>query len=620
MISRRRLLLATTGLILPGRLCAQVGQVAIVNRPTPGGTASIAVATPGAGTTSASTSLSGTYGGSFTGTQIDYYWSTSSGSPAGGSWVTNIAASPSGGAWSATGSYPAGAATYYLFVRETSATSVVSSASGSVVVSSGAGQTPMRAITATRRFGVHTHFEYTSAWSSAAGATKYNSTTSIQQALDGLNPAGRGTGIHILRGDGRYNSGGSVAGTHLATILALGGYQCMLYLGYPGGPNYDFVVSYMAGIPAGQTFGYEGALEVDNASWGMVPLNLGVILDSNSTTYYGWNGVASYQINMSQNATIAASGKPRLRWSLSVPANGAVGNAGATALTARGQSEATTMNYGNTHFYQKSGANPFSPANGQCLSNMATSSADTDAIGLPRAITEWGFLDLGTSDGYSMHGTETSVAFNYVSSIFNSIYCDSSLSSYAINVAEFYELFNTGTFGGSGVNGGTEEDCFGIYRLDGSPKQCAIALHDIFAVIGDAASNAATFTTSNLAITATGLPSGTYPAGGHYVLLQNAAGQFFILVWQNYNVYLNSGIVSPPSAVSVTMTFGRSFSLIERIDPLARASALAGTPGSPGTTLANMSTIGNPPAAQTISGNNAITWSFQGPMILRLTP
>jgi hypothetical protein len=480
----------------------------------------------------------------------------------------------------------------------------------------------MRCITATRRFGVQVHYEYTSAWSSAAGATQYNSTTSIQRALDGLNPAGRGTGIHINRVDGRYNSGGSVADTHLATILALGGYQVMPYLGYASGasPNYDSVVSYMASIPAAQVFGYEGALEVDNSSWGMVGLNLGVILDSNSTTYYGWNGAAAYQTNMSQNATIAASGKPRLRWSLSVPANGAVGNAGATALGGLGQSEATTMNYGNTHFYQKNGANPFNTTNGQCLSVMATSAADTIALGMPNGITEWGFLDLGTSDGYSMHGTETSVAFNYVSSVFNAIRCDSSLSTQALNIAEFYELFNTGTFGGAGVNGGTEEDCFGIYRLDGSPKQCAISLHDIFAVIGDAASNALTFTTSNLAITETGLPSGTYPAGAHYVLLQNAAGQFFILVWQNYNIYLNSGTVTPPTAVAVTMTFGRSFTTIERIDPLARASSLAGTPGSPGTTLANMSTIGNPSAAQTVSGSNSIGWSFQGPMILRLTP
>ena len=139
LITRRRgLLLATPALILPHRARAQLGTLMGVGGPASSGAQSIAVSTPAGGAPSGTLGLSGTYGGAFTGTQIDYYWSTSNGSPTGGSWVTGIAASPSGGTWATGGSavsYPSSAATYYLFVRETSATSVVSSASGSVVVS-----------------------------------------------------------------------------------------------------------------------------------------------------------------------------------------------------------------------------------------------------------------------------------------------------------------------------------------------------------------------------------------------------------------------------------------------------------------------------------------------------
>jgi hypothetical protein len=120
-----------------GIAIAQVGQVADVVQHVGVTSPTIAVSTPAGGITSGTLGLSGTYGGTFTGSNIDYYWSTASGSPTGGSWVTGIAASPSGGSWTTGGSaasYPSSAATYYLFVRESSATSVVSLASGAVVV------------------------------------------------------------------------------------------------------------------------------------------------------------------------------------------------------------------------------------------------------------------------------------------------------------------------------------------------------------------------------------------------------------------------------------------------------------------------------------------------------
>ena len=96
----------------------------------------IAVVSPAAGIEGASLAISGSYSGAFAGTQIDYGWSTTN--TVAPTYATAIAASPSGGAWHATVTYPASIGTWYLWVRETSATGVVGVAAASTATTSSA--------------------------------------------------------------------------------------------------------------------------------------------------------------------------------------------------------------------------------------------------------------------------------------------------------------------------------------------------------------------------------------------------------------------------------------------------------------------------------------------------
>ncbi|WP_424140636.1 carbohydrate-binding domain-containing protein [Roseomonas chloroacetimidivorans] len=109
-----------------------------------------------------------------------------------------------------------------------------------------------------------------------------------------------------------------------------------------------------------------------------------------------------------------------------------------------------------------------------------------------------------------------------------------------------------------------QEQHYGLFRNDGSAKPAAIALHNLTTILGDAASDAATFTTGTLNYTVSNLPS-----AGHHMLMQEANGNFDILLWNEPVIWDDSNSRDlTVAAQNVTVNLGGTFSTVNVYDPL----------------------------------------------------
>ena len=107
-----------------------------------------------------------------------------------------------------------------------------------------------------------------------------------------------------------------------------------------------------------------------------------------------------------------------------------------------------------------------------------------------------------------------------------------------------------------------DEDHFGLFNVDGTPKAAAIAVHDLTTILGDAGSAAQSFTTAPLTYGLTNLPY-----YGNQMLLEKSNGVYDLALWAEQRIWdYTNNVEIPIAAVTVTVTFGQVYQVINVYD------------------------------------------------------
>lgn len=117
---------------------------------------------------------------------------------------------------------------------------------------------------------------------------------------------------------------------------------------------------------------------------------------------------------------------------------------------------------------------------------------------------------------------------------------------------------------------GNPTDTYGLFNSDGTPKEAAIALHDLTTILQDTDPNAATFTTGSLNYSIDNLPF-----TGNSLLMEKSNGAFDIVVWNEPQIWdqnTASEVIAPTS--DVTVNLGATYGTVEVFDPMQGTSPI----------------------------------------------
>ncbi len=125
-----------------------------------------------------------------------------------------------------------------------------------------------------------------------------------------------------------------------------------------------------------------------------------------------------------------------------------------------------------------------------------------------------------------------------------------------------------------------QEDNFGLFNTDGSPKAAAVYIHDLISILHDGGASAATFTPGSLSYGLSNLP-----ATASSMALEKSNGAYDIAVWNGNATVFNSatGTAMTPAASNVTLQLGGTYQTVEIFDPVQGST--------PVQTLHNVSTV-----------------------------
>jgi hypothetical protein len=118
--------------------------------------------------------------------------------------------------------------------------------------------------------------------------------------------------------------------------------------------------------------------------------------------------------------------------------------------------------------------------------------------------------------------------------------------------------------------GDSQEEHFGLFRLDNSPKPAATAIHNLTTILADTAGNASNFGTHTLDFTVTNAPDTV-----NTVLTEKSNGSFQLITWAEPDIW-NQDTNQDINVASKTETisFGQRFNTVEIFDPLVGTSAI----------------------------------------------
>ena len=202
---------------------------------------------------------------------------------------------------------------------------------------------------------------------------------------------------------------------------------------------------------------------------------------------------------------------------------------------------------GNVHIY-----NGNVPPSSYLPSRL--SAASMIAPGLPMVLTETGY-DTMTQD----HLTGVAFVNEDVQAKF---ILDTYLDAYQLGAATTYVYELLDEYADPADT--NHEDHWGLFNSDGTPKEAAIALHDLTAILGDHGSSAETFAAGSLNYSVSNLPK-----TGNDMLMEKSNGAFDIVVWneaQLWNQTNNSEYSVAPTTVTVSL--GNVYQTVEVFDPL----------------------------------------------------
>ena len=193
---------------------------------------------------------------------------------------------------------------------------------------------------------------------------------------------------------------------------------------------------------------------------------------------------------------------------------------------------------------------------GQQLSTVmdaGITAAQASAPGKPIFVTETGISSAG-------YGTATWGVADQVTQ--GLILTNALLDAYADGASKtfIYDLMDDPN------EGSTQEDDFGLFQSNGTPKMAAIDIHNLLTILAD--DGTGTVSDGALAYGISGLPSTATS-----MLLEKSNGTFDLVIW-NTNAIISNGTtdVSPPSS-AVTVTFANVLTAINVYDPISEAAA-----------------------------------------------
>jgi Ca2+-binding RTX toxin-like protein len=216
---------------------------------------------------------------------------------------------------------------------------------------------------------------------------------------------------------------------------------------------------------------------------------------------------------------------------------------------------ASQSNWNNTHPYPKNGIQPYQTI----LSDKSQQSAVDP--GKPFAITEGGYHTSLLAD---THGGWEGVSEAVQAKLSLNFYMDAALLG--SKLTHQYQLLDAWK---DGKGGGDQEAHFGFFRLDGSAKPSATAIHNLTTLLKDSGSTAKSFAAGSLDVTTSGLPS-----SGHTYVMEKSNGSYQIVAWAEPDIW-NQGTDKAIAAKTSTVTFklGHSYDTIQVFDPIKGTSA-----------------------------------------------
>ena len=118
--------------------------------------------------------------------------------------------------------------------------------------------------------------------------------------------------------------------------------------------------------------------------------------------------------------------------------------------------------------------------------------------------------------------------------------------------------------------GNSQEEHFGLFRLDNSPKPAATAIHNLTTILADTAGNAGSFGRRDLDFTVSNAP-----ASGHTLLAEKSNGIWQLITWAEPDIWnedANQAIAVRPT--TQTISFDQTFQTVEIFDPLLGTSPI----------------------------------------------
>jgi len=110
-----------------------------------------------------------------------------------------------------------------------------------------------------------------------------------------------------------------------------------------------------------------------------------------------------------------------------------------------------------------------------------------------------------------------------------------------------------------------QEDNFGLFKADGTPKMAARYLHNLLAILADTGSHAASFSPGRHAVGLSGLP-----ATASSMLLEKSFGTFELVLWNGNATLMNatSGEVETPPTGNIIARLGATYQTVKVYDPV----------------------------------------------------
>ncbi|TLU72542.1 carbohydrate-binding domain-containing protein, partial [Lichenicoccus roseus] len=263
----------------------------------------------------------------------------------------------------------------------------------------------------------------------------------------------------------------------------------------------------------------------------------------NLTSDFSWNGSSTLGAAAAYQSALyaAVEATPDLAkdavYSLTLGGVGASGYAGLGNLSAAATD-------GNMHVYYQNGLPPASTL--QYALGLATTSTPSD----PTVITETNYTSAPMISG--------SVSVDVQARYDLDLLMDATKDG--VQATFLYELLDEQVDPKDTNN----EDHFGLFNADGTPKEVATAIHNLMATLSDTGSAASTFTPGALAYTISGLP-----ASGDTLLMEKSNGAFDLVVWAEpeiWNAKTSTPIAATPRATIVQ--FAGIQSEVKVVDPL----------------------------------------------------